>query len=258
MSGYLGEPPLALAHRGGVALPANAGIENSLRAIANAVELGYRYIETDVRASSDGEAFAFHDTHFGRVAPDSPFGTRLFSTLTAAQIRSVVLAGGEPLPTVAEMLAAFPDTRFNIDVKRVEAIAPTARAIVEAGAQDRVLIASFSHRRLTRARRLLPGVATSASPREIGAMWLGSGPVRGLARRNGACCFQVPEHYRGRRLVTPRFIEGAHAHGMQVHVWTVDEPDDINRLLDAGVDGIITDRPDVLKQVLVDRGQWAS
>lgn len=256
MADYLEAPPLLLAHRGGVALPANAGIENSLRAVANAVELGIGYIETDARASVDGVAFAFHDEHLGRVAPNSGFGERPFGSLTAAEIRSVRLSGGEHLTTIGEMLESFPGTKFNIDVKTTPVIVPTVRAIEEADAGGRVLIASFSHRRLSIARRLLPAVATSTSPREIGALWLGRGRTRGLARRNGAVCLQVPEYYRGRRVVTPRFLAAAHGEGLQVHVWTVDEPDDVNRLLDAGVDGLITDRPDVVREVLEQRGQW--
>jgi len=256
MGGYLDSPPLVLAHRGGVALPANAGIEGSVRAIGNAVALGITYIEVDARASADGEAFAFHDPDLRRVVRSASDPTAQFATLTAEQIRSHPLDGGEQVATIAELLAAFPTIRFNIDVKTAEVIAPTVRAIEDAGAHDRVLLASFSHRRLMAARKLLPGVASSASPREIAALWLGRGPVRSLGRRHGAVCFQVPELYRDRRVVTPGFIAAAHARDQQVHVWTVDEPDDINRLLDAGVDGLITDRPDVVREVLEQRGQW--
>lgn len=253
---YLEPAPVALAHRGGAAWEANAGNENSLLAFRHAVDLGFRYLETDARASADGVAFAFHDRDLSRVAPAAGTGERPFGTLTAETIRSVRLVGGEPIATIPELLAAFPDARLNIDVKTETVIEPVVRAIEEAGAQDRVLIASFDHQRLQRARRLLPGVATSASPREVVALITGRGRVRGMAARHGAVCVQVPERYRGRRLVTPRFIRIAHDEGLQVHVWTVDERDDMHRLLDAGVDGIITDRPDTLRAVLEERGQW--
>lgn len=253
---YLEEPPLEMAHRGGVKLPANAGIENSLRAIANAIALGYRYIETDARASADGVAFAFHDTDLSRVAPGSPFATTPFAELTSEQIRSVVLEGGEPLPTIAEMLEAFPRTRFNIDVKTSEVIEPTMQAIEDAGAIDRVLVASFSHTRLSRVRRRLPGVTTSASPWEVVALrflpWL----LTWFAKAGGAVCAQVPEYQYGVRILTPGFVAATHRAGMQVHVWTIDEAAEIERLLDGGIDGIITDRPDVLREVLEQRGQW--
>lgn len=255
-SRYLEEPPLALAHRGGDKLPSNDGIENSLRAVANAVALGYRYIETDVRASVDGVAFAFHDPDLSRVAPDSGFGDRPFGSLTAEEIRSVRLRGGEPIATITEMLEAFPETRFNIDVKTAEVIEPTVAAITEAGAEERVLIASFSHRRLTRARKLLPAAATSVSPWELIALRFAPRLLGWLIRAGGAVCAQVPERQYGIHITTPGFVSAAHRKGMQVHVWTVDAAEDITRLLDGGVDGIITDRPDVLKDVLEQRGQW--
>lgn len=253
---FMSAAPIALAHRGGDALPANVGIENSLRAVGNAVALGYRYIETDARASIDGVAFAFHDHDLTRVAPQAGFGDRPFGSLTAEEIRSVRLPGGEPIATIAELLEAFPTTRFNIDVKTPEVIEPTVRVIREAAAQRRVLLASFSHARLTRVRQLLPEVVTSASPQEITALRLQPRMWRSFLRAGGAVCLQVPEYRYNVRIVTPRFIAAAHRYGMQVHVWTVDEPADIERLLDAGVDGIITDRPDVLRDVLQERGQW--
>ncbi|MFV0253819.1 MAG: glycerophosphodiester phosphodiesterase [Beutenbergiaceae bacterium] len=253
---FLDEPPLAIAHRGGIGLPSNAGIENSVEAFRHAVELGIDYLETDVRASSDGEVFAFHDPDLRRVSARSGHSSAKFSSLSAAQVREAGLDGGAAIPTVAELLAAFPDTRFNIDVKTTPAIAPTIRAIVGAAAQHRVLIASFSVLRSWRARRMLPSVATSANPLEVIGLALGFRPLRGIARRNGVVAVQVPEFYRGYRLITPRFLKTAHAEGLQVHIWTVDDPDDMNRLLDMGVDGIITDRPDLLKKVLIERGQW--
>lgn len=256
MSPYLEAPPLAFAHRGGALLPVNEGIENTLRAIENVVALGYRYIETDVQASADGEAFAFHDENLGRMAPDSEFGSRPFGELTAAQIRSVRTSGGEPVATIGEVLQAFPDTKFNIDVKSEAVIEPTVRAIEATGAIDRVLIASFSGKRLATVRRRLPGVATSAGPAEVAALRLGPRPFGRFASRGGAVCVQVPTTWRGRRLVTPGFIAAVHHRGMQVHVWTVDERAEMVDLLDMGVDGIVTDRPELLKEVLVERGRW--
>lgn len=253
---FLGPPPLLLAHRGGVALPANVGIENSVRAVGNAVALGCQYIETDARASADGVAFAFHDEHLGRVAPEAGFGERPFGSLTAAEIRSVRLSGGEPLATIAELLAAFPRTRFNIDVKTESVIEPTLHAVREAGAVERVLIASFDYGRLSRVRREMPDVVTSATPVETLALRLLPRLLGWFAARGGAVCLQVPEYRHGFKVLTPGLIAAAHRRGMQVHVWTVDEADDVNRLLDAGVDGLITDRPDVVREVLEQRGQW--
>lgn len=255
-SRFLDEPPLALAHRGGDGLPANDGIENSLRAVGNAVALGYRYIETDARASVDGVAFAFHDHDLSRVAPDSGFGDRPFGSLTAAEIRSVRLRGGEPIATIAELLEAFPDTRFNIDVKTAEVIGPTVAAVRAAGAEPRVLLASFSHCRLRRARRLLPEVVTSASPWELIALRFAPRLLGWFVRAGRPVCVQVPERQYGVHITTPGFIDAVHRAGMQVHVWTIDTREDITRLLDDGVDGLITDRPDILREVLEQRGEW--
>lgn len=256
MADYLQAPPLLLAHRGGVALPANAGIENSVRAVGNAVALGCRYIETDARASADGVAFAFHDEHLGRVAPESGFGEKPFGELTAAEIRSVRMSGGESFATIAELLAAFPETRFNIDVKTESVIEPTLRAVREADAVGRVLIASFDYKRLSRVRREMPDVLTSATPAETLALRLLPSLFGRFATRGGAVCLQIPEYRHGFKVLTPGLIKAAHKRGMQVHVWTVDDPDDAARLLDAGVDGLITDRPDTIREVLEQRGAW--
>lgn len=245
--------PLAIAHRGGAGLPANEGIENSLRAVAHAADLGYRYIETDVRASADGEVFVLHDPDLERVAGQAV----AVSELRAADVRAMTLSGGESIPTLAELLEEFAGLYFNIDLKSDAVVAPAAEVLRAAGATERVVLAAFSHRRLVRVRRLLPGVATSASPTEIAALRFGRLP---LAARAGAVAFQVPIHttVRGRtvRIVTDSFIARAHARGQQVHVWTIDDADTMRELFAQGVDGIVADRIDVLRDVLAERGQW--
>lgn len=249
---YLGQAPLALAHRGGAAYHLNTGIENSLQAVRNAIDLGYRYIEIDVRASSDGVAFVFHDPDLGRVV-----GTpRPLASMTAADVRAATLRGGASIPTLAELLEEFGQTRFNIDVKSDDVVGPTLGDLDAADAYGRVLVGSFDHARLQRVRRTRPHLATSSSTREsIGLGW-GYGPMRSLAARNGALCLQLPLTYRGRRVITPEALRRAHAQNLQVHVWTIDDAQTITELLDLGVDGIITDRIDVLKDILLQRGQW--
>ncbi|KHL11139.1 glycerophosphoryl diester phosphodiesterase [Mumia flava] len=250
---FLDSPvPLAFAHRGGVAYPPNAGIENSLAAFGNAVDLGYRYVETDARASADGVVYAFHDARLDRVTDR----TGALAELRAEQIDEARIGGREPIPRLSELLARFEDLRVNIDVKDMASIEPTVAAIRRAGAEDRVCLASFSHRRLREVRRLAPRLATSASPPEVARVvahpWHVLRRVRGL----GACCVQVPVRSGPLRVVTRRFVDSAHDLGLQVHVWTVDDPEEIGHLLDLGVDGIMTDRIDVLRDVLVDRDQW--
>lgn len=245
--------PLALAHRGGALLPANDGIENTLTAFRNAVALGYTHLETDVHVSSDGVVYAFHDEHLGRF---TGVATPL-AELDSEEIDGVLLAGQEPVPRLADLLEIMPDARFNIDVKSDAAVGPTVDAVRAAGADARVCLASFSGARLQRLRRLCPGAARSGGPLEIAALRLGPVSwVRQLAARRGVHCVQVPVRRGPITIVTPRFVRHAHATGLQVHVWTVDDPDEMRWLLDMGVDGIVTDRPDVLRDVLTERGAW--
>lgn len=251
MPGYLDPPPLAFAHRGGSATAGNVGIENSLAAFAHAYELGYRYLETDVRATADGVVYAIHDEALDRLTGSSD----VVAALTSESLDLQRLDRREPIARLAALYESFPDARLNIDLKSADAVASTCALVEAQGATERTLLASFSHRRLRHARRLLPAVATSASGPEVAAVKLLPAPL--LRRlRLAPVCLQVPAE-RGRlRVVTRGFVDKAHSLGLQVHVWTVDEPDEMHRLLDLGVDGIITDRTDVLKDVLIARGTW--
>ena len=253
---YLDEPPLALAHRGGAACGPDVAIENSLAAFRAAVELGYRYLETDVHATSDGQLVAFHDDRLGRVTD----GSGLVAELPWEAVAQARIGGREAVPRLAELLEELPTARFNIDIKAARAVEPLWRTLRDHDALDRVCVASFSDRRLAAFRRLAGGrVATAAGPTETAALRFAPARLSSVVRLRAAV-LQVPEVHRlGRvpvRLVTPGFVERVHRLGKQVHVWTVDDPDDMARLLDLGVDGLVTDRIDLLKQVLVARGQW--
>ncbi|WP_159620695.1 glycerophosphodiester phosphodiesterase [Ruania rhizosphaerae] len=241
--------PLALAHRGGAGLPANAGIENTLTAVRNAVELGYTYIETDVRASRDGVPFVVHDPDLGRVTGESI----AVAELSAADLRAATLSGGESIPTLAELLEEFGHLWVNLDVKSDDVVEPAIEAVRRHGVEDRVVVASFNDPRMRRVRRLAPEMATSASPREVVAMLLGRSRA---SARAGAVALQVPKRWRGIEIATEAFVRRAHHQHMQVHVWTIDDPATIRTLLDRGVDGIVSDRIDVLREVLRERGQW--
>ncbi|MBC2934618.1 glycerophosphodiester phosphodiesterase family protein [Nocardioides sp. zg-1228] len=252
---YLDAPrPLAFAHRGGAYHPEIEGLENTLTAFAHAVELGYTYLETDVHVTSDGVLLAFHDTVLDRVTDR----TGSIADSTYAEVQRAAVGGSEPVPTLAELFDAFPATRFNLDLKADGAVEALARFVEERAAWDRVLVGSFSRRRLERFRRRTRGrVATSAHPLEVVAFVLS--PSARLARwltRGRPVALQVP-HHRGRVLVVSRgLVRRAHAAGLQVHVWTIDDPIEMNALLDRGVDGIMTDRTDILRDVLRARGQW--
>jgi glycerophosphoryl diester phosphodiesterase len=248
---YLDSPPLAFAHRGGSATATNVGIENSLAAFAHAYDLGYRYFETDVRATSDGVVYAIHDEGLDRLtgSTDTVVG------LTAETLDLQRLDQREPLARLTALFETFPDARLNIDLKSQDVVEAACALIEDHGVVPRTLLASFSHRRLRRARKRLPDVATSASALEVALVKLTPAPL--LRRlRLAPVCLQVPATRGPIDVVTPGFVRKAHALGLQVHVWTVDEPEEMRRLLDLGVDGIITDRTDLLKDVLVARGTW--
>jgi glycerophosphoryl diester phosphodiesterase len=243
-------PPLAFAHRGG----AIEHLENSMSAFEACVALGYRYLETDVRVTADGVLVAFHDPGLERTTD----GTGRIEQLPWSEVAQARIGGREPLVRLEDLLAAWPDVRFNLDVKTAGALAPLVRLVRRLKAADRLCLASFSDARVAAARRLLgPSVCTSLGPRGVAALRLSSYSPRaaGLVRIQAGCA-QVPLQLGGRPLVDERFIEAAHARSLQVHVWTVDSEAAATEMLDLGVDGVMTDRPAMLRDLLVDRGEW--
>lgn len=252
---------LALAHRGGAFHPELEGLENTVAAFEHAVALGYTYLETDVHVTRDGVLLAFHDSVLDRVTDRS--GAIL--DLSLAQVREASVGGREQVPTLAELFERFPHARFNIDIKSEGAVAALADFVSAHDAWERVLVGSFSPSRLATFRRLTGGrVPTSAHPWEVLAFRLlpSARLVRALTGGRVAA-LQVPHRRRvpltgGRsvRVVTPGLVRRAHAAGAHVHVWTIDEPEEMHHLLGLGVDGLFTDRTDVLRDVLRTRGQW--
>ena len=247
---------LAFAHRGGAAYGPNVGRENSRYAFQQAVALGYRYLETDVHATADGTLLAFHDPRLDRVTGSA--GT--LEQMTAAQVAGVRVGGIDPIPTLAELLEAFPTARFNVDAKADPAVDLLADVIAEHEAYDRVCVSSFSPARLHRLRRRLgPQVASAVTARGIAlhrfAPWL----TRVLNSPAPALQLPVSARVLGRTttILTPALLRAAHRAGKQVHVWTVDDAPTMERLLDLGVDGIFTDRVDTLKTVLEARDLWS-
>ena len=245
-------PVLAFAHRGGAEHPDLVGLENTERAFAHAVALGYRYLETDVHLTRDGVLVAFHDAVLERVSD----GTGAIADLTWADLDGVRIGGTEPVPTLAGLLEAFPDARFNLDLKAEAAVEPLVRELDRHAAWDRVLVGSFSPGRMRRYRGLAgPRAATSASPDEVAAFLALPHRLAGrLAPRPVA--LQVPHRQRGLLVTSPALVRRAHAAGVQVHVWTIDDPEEMHALLDRGVDGLMTDRTDILRAVLTERGLW--
>ncbi|MCU1502199.1 MAG: glycerophosphodiester phosphodiesterase [Ilumatobacteraceae bacterium] len=212
-----------------------------------AVGLGYRYVETDVQATADGVLVAFHDDDLQRACGRAG----RISQLPWSEVRTAMVDGAAPIPLLEDLLGAWPELRVNIDCKSRPAIPALVAALRRTGALDRVCVASFSERRLFRLRRALgPKACTALGPGSIAALRLGRfRPSAGLAA-------QVPVR-TGRLTVTDAaFVERAHRHGVQVHVWTIDDAPEMHRLLDLGVDGIMTDRPTILRDVLIERNAW--
>ena len=269
---FLDHPrPIAFAHRGGAA----HAPENSWSAFEHAVKLGYAYLETDARATSDGKLMAFHDRNLERVTDaEGPISLKSYREIAALRV-----AGSEPIPLIEDLLGAWPDVRFNIDVKDEAGIPLLPGVLRRTSAWDRVCLTSFSGARLRAVRKLLDHpVCMTTSPSAIAAVRYSIGvgsrgsagsmgssgstgpgrsqepPTRLLARRlsqAGACCAQVPG-----RVATRPFVRRAHALGLDVHVWTINDRAGMTRFLDLGADGIMTDDIETLREVLIERGQW--
>jgi glycerophosphoryl diester phosphodiesterase len=250
---YLDVPgPLAFAHRGG-ALEAP---ENTIRAFRHAVGIGYTYLETDVQITRDGVLVAFHDRTLDRITDRSG----VVEDLPWSEVRNARVAGSEPIPLFTEVLEAFPHQRFNIDAKDERTVEPLVRTLRAARALERVCLASFNERTLRRLRAEAgPGVCTAAGPLDVARVRAASAfppRVHSVVAQVRAACLQVPECYDRVRVVDRRFVRASERLGLPVHVWTVNEASAMDRLLDLGVLGIMTDRPSVLKEVLQRRGQW--
>jgi glycerophosphoryl diester phosphodiesterase len=238
--------PLAFAHRGGAAhYP-----ENSWRAFEHAVSLGYSYLETDAHATADGILMAFHDRTLDRVTDRAG----RIADLPFREVSAARIAGTDPIPLVEDLLGTWPEARFNIDVKDEPAVRPLVEVLRRTAAWDRVCVTSFSARRLAAVRRVLPRpVCMAASPLGVAALRL-SAPRRPFAarlRRMSVRCAQIPV-----TVATEPFLRRAHAAGLQVHVWTVNDRAVMTDVLDLGVDGIMTDETAMLRDVLEARGQW--
>jgi len=240
-------PPLAIAHRGG----AQEAEENTLPAFAHAVSLGYAHVELDVHATRDGEVVVHHDATLARMTGDP----RPVAALDWAQLSRLRTHGGAAIPRLAEVFDAFPDLCLTIEAKSDAVVEPLAEVIRRTGAVERVCVGAFRAARTRRLRELL-GDRLTWSPAHAGVarLWLRGW---GLPLPPGDFrVVQVPLTFRGIPVVTRRFLRAAHRAGIRVQVWTVDAQSEMERLLDLGVDGIMTDRPSLLKEVLIRRGQW--
>lgn len=229
-----------------------------MRAFEAAVALGYSYLETDVHATADGVLVAFHDDTLDRVTDHAG----PVAAMTWAELRPVRVAGTEPVVRFDELLEAMPDVRINVDPKHDAAVDPLIRAVRRAGALDRLCIGAVSDRRVGQIRSAFgSAVCTAFETREVAALRLfasGVRPFRAALQRRPGHCVQVPVRWHGVTVVDKAFVAAAHDVGLPVHVWTINEPDEMERLLDLGVDGLMTDRPELLRDILVRRDAWPS
>jgi len=251
--------PLVMAHRGASGLAP----ENTLVAFRKALEAGADVLELDVHATEDGQVVVIHDETVDRTTD----GTGLVKDFTLEELKRLdagyrftpdggatypYRGQGIAIPTLEEVLAAFPQARINVEIKQLDPpIEDRLWALIEGmGAEDRVLVISFDDEAIARFRKLAPGVATGAAEGEIREF------VTYLTLRMApfyapkADAFQVPEWYGEHHIVTRAFVDAAHSKNVKVHVWTVNEKEDMRRLLELGVDGIITDYPDRLVEVM--------
>ncbi|QHC58609.1 glycerophosphodiester phosphodiesterase family protein [Rathayibacter sp. VKM Ac-2760] len=240
-----GRRPRVIAHRGFA--PGAEG--NTLESFERALAAGADLLETDVRASLDGVAVLVHD----EAVVDASGTRHVIERTRWEELAAILLPSGERLLPLAEALRRLPEARFNLDVKARAAVVPVALAVHAAGACDRVLITSFSESRRRAAVRLLPGVATSASaPRFLlalaGAHLGGTALVRVALR--GIDALQVPESAAGLRVADPRILARLRSTGAEIHLWTINDPERMRALLALGVDGLVSDRTDLARQLI--------
>jgi len=249
---YLASGFAAMAHRGGWVTPDDVPRENTAYAFRRAVELGYRYLELDVHGTVDGRLAVFHDEVLDRVTDASG----AIGDHTWAELAGVRIGGMDPIPLLEELLEEFGSTFLNIDIKDDRSVAPLVDVLRRFGATDRVCVGSFSGARLAAFRRAAPEVLTSVTPG--GVAWATHAFGLRRLRLDRGAAFQIPvrDERTPLELVRADVLRVAHATGRVVHVWTVNDEAEMNRLIDLGVDGLVSDDITTLKRVLVARGLW--
>lgn len=253
-------PPVPIAHRGSRLLwPENTDVS-----FQGAYDLGFRHFETDLHLTADGALVCFHDDTVDRTTD----GTGPVDGLTLAELQQLdagyrhrtvegfsFRGAGVKVPTLEWLLTTFPDTSLVLDMKTDGLAGPLAALVDDLNAYERLIVGSFSDERLTEFREITDGRVPVSSGSALSRLWvLASRVGRGVA--GDASALQLPTHMRGVRVIDEKLVDAAHDAGLQVHVWTVNERSEMSRLLDMRVDGLVTDRPDILKELLTERGEW--
>ena len=254
--------PVAIAHRGSRVL----WPENTDMSFRGAYELGFRHFETDLHLTADGALVCFHDPTVDRTTEGrgrvEDFTLADLQTLDAGHRHSAgdgfpFRGNGSRVPTLEWVLTTFPDVSVVVDLKSDGLVTPLAALIEDIGAHDRLIVGSFHDARLTEFRQITADRVPVSSGPALARLWVLASRV-GRGAGGDVAALQLPTHMRGVRVIDARLVRAAHASGLQVHVWTVNEPGEMSRLLDLGVDGLVTDRPDLLRELLVERGEWHS
>jgi len=241
MHPYLSQSGVSIsAHRGG----SEEAPENTLESFSYAIELGSSYIETDVQLSADGIPYIFHDDDLSRLLNMDV----TFNSLHSEQIDQLKLFASYQIPKLETALTQFPSALFQIDLKTDEVVLPAMNVIKNLNAFDRICIASFSSNRLQKVREEFPETCLSMGPKEILKLLLASFGF--YNQKVPGDCLQVPIYHFGIKLVTKRFVRYVQSIGLKIHVWTINDENTMRKLIDLGVDGIITDKPKLLKKLL--------
>ena len=238
---YLQQPGISIsAHRGG-SLEAP---ENTLEAFRYSLDIGCQYIETDVQLSSDGIPYIFHDNDLERI-----LGKNIaFSSMQSSEIDGLIIFQKYTIPTLEAALLEFPEALFQIDIKTDEVAMPALKVIQKCAAMNRICIASFNSDRLKRVADAYPEVCLSMGPKEVLKLLLASFKL--YNKKIPGNCLQIPIYQYGLKLVTKRFVNYIQNQGLKIMVWTINDSKTMQSLIDMGVDGIITDRPSLLKKLI--------
>jgi glycerophosphoryl diester phosphodiesterase len=251
-----GAYPRAYAHRGWH-LDELAGCENTMAAFRRAVDEGFGYLELDVRASRDRVPVVHHDPFLGRTTE----GAGLIAAMTAAELAAVRVRGREPVPRLEQVLTELPGTRITIELKAAAVVEPVLELLQRTDSWHRVCLGSYQESWLNRCRTLAgPRLCTSLGQRSAfgmrGRAWLDELPWPARRLPGPPVIGDLPRRFGALTVVDPALLRTAHGAGREVHVWTVDDPAEMDELLDLGVDGLLSDRPDLLRELLHRRGSW--
>lgn len=248
---YLGlQAQFGVAHRGGAA----ENLENTISAFSHAINLGFQVIETDLQLTADGQIVISHDDRLLRN-----FGRKgAISQITYAELAVLAQRNGDPILRFADFLDWLPKhVRLNLDPKTDRVVDPLIQELeLRPNLATRVCLGSFETTRLQRIRTALPEFSTSLGALELRDLVFAQRLGKKPSVPSSVVAVQAPEKAYGLRIINQQFVDFAHNLGLDVHVWTVDKPQDMHRLYDLGVDAVMTDEPTILKQVLLERGQW--